>query len=107
MSISHKPCTRGPLDRTSPIACLGLACLLSVPVSELPFAAVADAAQIEEYVTPSPDSSPTDLAFDTQGHLWFTMMNANKIGRLVPAKAKAGRSDGITEYTVKVGCKDG
>ncbi len=61
---------------------------------------VAQAATIEEYVTPTPDSSPTDLHFDRQGNLWFTMINANKLGKLVPAEARNRESTGITEYPV-------
>ncbi len=56
------------------------------------------AAVIEEYITPSADSSPAGLAFDADGILWFTMINAGKIGRLDPNKVKAGTSEGITEY---------
>ena len=51
-----------------------------------------------EYHTPTPDSSPSDLAFDAQGNLWFTELNANRIGKLDPAKAKSLTSEGITEY---------
>jgi streptogramin lyase len=47
-----------------------------------------------EYHTPTPDSSPADLAFDAQGNLWFTELNANRIG----TKAKSLTSQGITEY---------
>jgi virginiamycin B lyase len=51
-----------------------------------------------EYHTPTLDSSPADLAFDAQGNLWFTELNANRIGKLDPAKAKSLTSEGITEY---------
>ena len=51
-----------------------------------------------EYHTPTRDSSPADLAFDAQGNLWFTELNANRIGKLDPAKAKSLTSQGITEY---------
>jgi len=51
-----------------------------------------------EYHTPTPDSSPADLAFDAQGNLWFTELNANRIGKLDPTKAKSMTSEGITEY---------
>ena len=51
-----------------------------------------------EYHTPTPDSSPADLAFDAQGNLWFTELNANRIGMLDPTKAKSLTSQGITEY---------
>ena len=53
---------------------------------------------ILEYHTPTPDSSPADLAFDAQGNLWFTEMNANRIAKLNPSKAKSLTSEGITEY---------
>ncbi len=61
-------------------------------------AAPAVAAEILEYLTPTPDSSPTDLAFDREGNLWFTEINTDKIGKLVPSKAKPGTSEGIVEY---------
>lgn len=51
-----------------------------------------------EYHTPTPDSSPADLAFDAQGNLWFTELNANRIGKLNPSQAKSLTSQGITEY---------
>lgn len=51
-----------------------------------------------EYHTPTPDSSPADLAFDAEGNLWFTELNANRIGKLDPSKAKSLTSQGITEY---------
>jgi virginiamycin B lyase len=66
----------------------------------VPLQSITHAVTIEEYLTPTPDSSPTDLHFDGQGNLWFTMINANKLGRLAPALAKAGQSVGITEYPV-------
>ena len=53
---------------------------------------------ILEYNTPTPDSSPADLAFDAQGNLWFTELNANRIGKLEPSKAKSLTSHGISEY---------
>lgn len=51
-----------------------------------------------EYHTPTPDSSPADLAFDSEGNLWFTELNTNRIGKLVPSQAKSLTSQGITEY---------
>ncbi len=33
--------------------------------------APAGAVTIDEYLTPTPESSPTDLAFDAKGNLWF------------------------------------
>ena len=53
---------------------------------------------ILEYHTPTPDSSPADLAFDAQGNLWFTELNANRIGKLDPSQAKSLTPEGITEY---------
>lgn len=61
-------------------------------------AAPVQSATIEEFLTPTPDSSPTDLAFDAQGNLWFTEINADKIGKLDPSKVEAGTSKGIVEY---------
>jgi virginiamycin B lyase len=51
-----------------------------------------------EYNTPTPDSSPSDLAFDAEGNLWFTELNANRIGKLIPSQAKSLTSQGIVEY---------
>ena len=53
---------------------------------------------ILEYKTPTPNSSPADLAIDSQGNVWFTEWNGNRIGRLVPPQARSQTSDGITEY---------
>ncbi len=58
----------------------------------------AQAGTITEYHTPSADSSPADLAFAPDGTLWFTEINTNKIGKLVPSEVEAGTSKGITEY---------
>ncbi len=66
-------------------------CFLSVSAS-------AYGEVVLEYHTPSPDSSPADLAFDAQGNLWFTELNANRIGKLDPSQAKSLTSEGITEY---------
>ncbi len=66
-------------------------CFLSVSAS-------AYGEVVLEYHTPTPDSSPADLAFDAAGNLWFTELNANRIGRLDPSKVKTSTSQGITEY---------
>ncbi|PIQ96791.1 MAG: Lyase-like protein [Nitrospinae bacterium CG11_big_fil_rev_8_21_14_0_20_56_8] len=68
-----------------------IACLSIYPVH-------SESAAIDEFLTPTPDSSPTDLAFDAAGHLWFTEINGNRIGRLAPGEAEPGTSKGITEY---------
>ena len=60
----------------------------------------ASAVTIQEFLTPTPDSSPADLAFDAEGNLWFTEINGNKIGKLVPSEAKPGTANGITEYAL-------
>ncbi len=73
------------------IILLAGACCLSVASS-------ACGEIVLEYITPTPDSSPADLAFDDQGNLWFTELNANRIGKLVPSQAKSLTSQGITEY---------
>lgn len=61
-------------------------------------AAPAASVTIQEFLTPTPDSSPADLAFDAKGNLWFTEINGNKIGKLVPSEAKPGTANGIAEY---------
>lgn len=71
------------------LALAGLFCLWTAP---------ALSATIEEYITPTPDSSPTGLVFDAEGNLWFTEINGNKIGKLVPSEVEPGTSKGITEY---------
>ena len=38
-------------------------------------------AEIVEYLTPTPDSAPDDLAFDAEGNLWLTEVHGNKIAR--------------------------
>jgi len=58
----------------------------------------AKAESIFEYTTPTADSSPAGLDFDSQGNLWFAEINGNRIGRLTPAEVKAGTSKGIVEY---------
>ncbi|MFQ5481819.1 MAG: Lyase-like protein [Nitrospinaceae bacterium] len=73
---------------------LSVTLLLAAAVLSAP----ASAATIEEFVTPAADSSPTDLAFAPDGVLWFTMINANKIGKLEPDRVQPGTSQGITEY---------
>ena len=65
-------------------------------------AASAVAVTIQEFLTPTPDSSPADIAFDAKGNLWFTEINGNKIGKLVPSEAENGTTKGITEYALPV-----
>ncbi len=59
---------------------------------------LAYASTILEYMTPTKDSSPADITMDGQGNLWFTEINANKIGKLIPSQSKPGTSEGIKEY---------
>ena len=72
--------------------------MLWVGVCFLWISASAYGEVVLEYHTPTPDSSPADLAFDAEGNLWFTELNANRIGKLDPKKAKSLTSEGITEY---------
>lgn len=58
----------------------------------------AEAVTILEYLVPTAESSPAGLAVDAEGHIWFTEMNGDKIGRLDPAEAKPGTAKGIIEY---------
>ena len=39
------------------------------------------AESIIEYLTPTSDSSPAGLDFDSKGNLWFVEINGNKIGQ--------------------------
>jgi len=72
--------------------------ILFAGVCCLPVTSSAYGEVILEYITPTPESSPADLAFDDQGNLWFTELNGNRIGKLVPSRAKSLTSQGITEY---------
>ena len=56
------------------------------------------AESIFEYLTPTADSSPAGLEFDSKGNLWFVEINGNKVGKLVPSKVEPGTSKGIVEY---------
>ena len=56
------------------------------------------AESIIEYLTPTSDSSPAGLDFDSKGNLWFVEINGNKIGKLTPSKVEPGTSKGIIEY---------
>lgn len=58
----------------------------------------AHAATIQEFITPSGASSPADIAIAPDGAVWFTEINANRIGKLIPGQAQPGTSKGITEY---------
>ena len=66
----------------------------------------ARAESIFEYLTPTTDSSPAGLDFDSKGNLWFAEVNGNKIGKLTPSKTEPGTSKGIVEYTLPhINCK--
>lgn len=39
---------------------------------------------IKEWVIPTPNSTPHDIVADKNGVIWFTEINANKIGRFDP-----------------------
>ena len=56
------------------------------------------AESIFEYLTPTSDSSPAGLDFDSKGNLWFAEINGNKIGKLNPSEVEPGTSKGIIEY---------
>jgi len=64
------------------------------------WAGAAKAESIIEYITPTADSSPAGLDFDSKGNLWFAEINGNRIGKLVPSETKAGTSKGIVEYNL-------
>ncbi len=61
-------------------------------------ASPAHSVTIEEYLTPTADSSPTGIDVGPDGHIWFTEINADKIGRLDPSNAEPGTAKGIVEY---------
>lgn len=75
-----------------------LSCLLLTGFCSLIISSAALGEIILEYVTPTPESSPTDLAFDSAGNLWFTEWNGNRIGKLIPSEAKSLTTEGIIEY---------
>jgi len=58
------------------------------------------AESIFEYLTPTSDSSPAGLDFDSKGNLWFVEINGNKIGKLTPSEVVPGTSKGIIEYVL-------
>lgn len=68
--------------------------LVAMTLSGRPVQAVT----ISEYLTPTENSSPAGLAFDAEGNLWFTEINADKIGKLIPSQTEPGTSKGIVEY---------
>jgi virginiamycin B lyase len=51
---------------------------------------------ITEFLTPSANSGPTGLSFDSDGNLWFTEQRVNKMGRMAPDHT-------ITEYPLLPG----
>ena len=71
---------------------------LSLLLAAMGWTEVTRAESITEYITPTADSSPAGLDFDSKGNLWFAEINGNRIGRLVPNQAQAGTSKGIVEY---------
>ena len=62
---------------------------------------ITTAGAITEYPTPA-GSGPYDIAAGSDGALWFTENGpaANRIGRIDPAAANAGTSNGFTEYSI-------
>lgn len=75
-----------------------LFCLSAWALCLLFSAVAAQAVTIEEYITPSGASSPADIAIAPDGTVWFTEINTNKIGKLIPSETQPGTSNGITEY---------
>ena len=69
-----------------------------VMVIFLLFSNTTYAESIFEYLTPTSDSSPAGLDFDSKGNLWFVEINGNKIGQLTPGEVEPGTSKGIVEY---------
>jgi len=51
---------------------------------------------VTEFTTLTAPSSPSDIVVATDGNLWFTEFNADRIGRITPAGA-------ITEFTLPAG----
>jgi streptogramin lyase len=45
----------------------------------------ADSGQFTEFLMPTPDASPSDVAVDANGIVWFTDAFTNQIGKLNPA----------------------
>ena len=71
---------------------------IGLVVGAIGVASPTQAETITEYLTPTSESSPAGLDFDSKGNLWFAEVNGNKIGKLTPSKVKPGTSDGIVEY---------
>jgi virginiamycin B lyase len=80
-----------------PLAALvGLLAVLAVPSTAL---------AIDEYVIPTSPSQPSGITNGPDGALWFVEENAppgerHKVGRLNPAQAVPGTSNGFTEYLI-------
>jgi len=54
----------------------------------------------ERYPLPLKDSFPIQLTFGPHGHLWFTELYGDRVGRLDPSKVVNNTSIGITEYEI-------
>ena len=61
----------------------GLLLLLSQPATAKS-SAVQPAGRIVEYEVPSPNAEPMGIAIGSEGNIWFTEANADKIGRITP-----------------------
>jgi virginiamycin B lyase len=72
--------------------------LISIVLVLASFGATVQAETIYEYLTPTSESSPAGLDFDSKGNLWFAEINGNRIGKLTPGKVKPGTTEGIVEY---------
>ena len=72
--------------------------IISLVLGSILVSNTTHAESIFEYLTPTTNSSPAGLDFDSKGNLWFAEINGNKIGKLTPSEVEPGTSKGIVEY---------
>jgi streptogramin lyase len=58
---------------------------------------------ITEYPLPVPNSRPGDIALGPDGRMWYVETESQKIGRIDPAAAVPGTSNGIAEFSLPAG----
>jgi len=58
---------------------------------------------VTSFPLPSGSSRPNNIALGADGALWFTDNGTNSIGRIDPALATNGTSNGITEFPIPTG----
>jgi streptogramin lyase len=57
----------------------------------------------DEFPLPSADAWPQAMTVDGSGNLWFVEVGRDHVGRLIPAQATPGASNGFSEFALSVG----